>query len=494
MNLSFTGTDFFALKPVILLCLFGLGILLTDFLIRDSRYRWLNGVTALVGELFVAFAVWQHHVHLSEAGRDVVALSGALVIDSFSIFFNWIFIAATVLAILISVRYLEHEGEHRGEYYALMLFAQAGMAILAQGMELVTLFIGLELMALSFYVLVGFLRDDRRSNEAAIKYLLLGAFSSGLMVYGFSLFYGISGSTLLRDIARVVAERAERDPADPILILAMVTTSVGLLFKISAVPFHMWAPDVYEGAPTPVTAYVSVASKAASFALLLRIFLVPLFDASELWIPFLGMVALATMTIGNVAAVTQTNLKRLLAYSSISHAGYILLGLVAGNQTGLDGIAVYLLVYLFMNFGVFAVITALRREGEAAEEVDDLSGLMGRNPGYAILMLIFMLALAGIPPTAGFYGKYFIFLGLLEAGQYLLAIFAALYVAVAAYYYFRIVKVMFLSEGQQQPASLVLSRGITLTAVVAGVLMLVIGLYPEPFLGLASDSIRLAIR
>ena len=490
MNLSFTATDFFALKPVILLCLFGLGILLTDFLIRDSRYRWLNGVTALIGQAFVALAVWQHHAHLSEAGRDLVALSGALVVDQFSVFFNWIFIASTILAILISVRYLEHEGEHRGEYYALMLFAQAGMAILAQGMELVTLFIGLELMALSFYVMVGFLRDNRRSNEAAIKYLLLGAFSSGLMVYGFSLFYGISGSTLLPEIARAVAERGT---ADPILLLAMVTTSVGLLFKISAVPFHMWAPDVYEGAPTPITAYVSVASKAASFALLLRIFLVPLADVSELWIPFLGMVALATMTIGNVAAVTQTNLKRLLAYSSISHAGYILLGLVAGNQTGLNGVSVYLLVYLFMNFGVFAVITALRREGEAAEEVDDLSGLMGRNPGYAILMLIFMLALAGIPPTAGFYGKYFIFLGLLEAGQYLLAIFAALYVAVAAYYYFRIVKVMFLSDSQQ-PASLVLSRGITLAAVVAGVLMLVIGLYPEPFIGLATDSIRLVMR
>ena len=491
MNLSFTATDFFALKPVILLCLFGLGILLTDLLIRDSRYRWLNGVTALIGQGFVAFAVWQHHVHLSEAGRDLVALSGALVVDQFSVFFNCIFIAATILAILISVRYLEHEGEHRGEYYALMLFAQAGMAILAQGMDLVILFIGLELMALSFYVLVGFLRDDRRSNEAAIKYLLLGAFSSGLMLYGFSLLYGISGSTLLPEIARAVAERG---PADPILILAIVTTSVGLLFKISAVPFHMWAPDVYEGAPTPVTAYVSVASKAASFALLLRIFLVPLFDARELWIPFLGAVALATMTVGNLAAVTQTNLKRLLAYSSISHAGYILLGLVAGNQTGLNGIAVYLLVYLFMNFGVFAVITALRREGEAAEEVDDLSGLMSRHPGYAILMLIFMLALAGIPPTAGFYGKYFIFLGLLEAEQYLLAIFAALYVAVAAYYYFRIVKVMFLTESQQQPASLVLSRGITLTAVVAGVLMLVIGLYPEPFIAFASDSIRLSMR
>ena len=490
MNLSFTEIDFFILKPAILLCLFGLGILLTDFLIRDRAMRWLNALTALIAELFVGFAVFQHHADLTANNLfERPGLGGSIVIDPFSVFFNGLFVVSTILAIVISVRYLEDKKEHRGEYYALLLFAQAGMAVLAQGMELVTLFIGLELMALSFYVMVGFLRTEKRSNEAALKYLVLGAFSSGLLVYGFSLLYGMSGSTMLRDVASAVAAR----PADdPMVIVALITISVGLLFKISAVPFHMWAPDAYEGAPTPVTAHVSVASKAASFALLLRIFLVPLLEARELWAPMLGAVGLLTMTLGNIAAVTQTNLKRLLAYSSIAHAGYILLGLVALNENGLKGVSLYLLAYMAMNFGAFALITALRRDQEAAEEIEDLSGLAGRRPGYAILMLIFLLSLAGIPPLAGFYGKYFIFLALLEAELYLLAIFAALYVAVAAYYYFRIVKGMFLLESPQ-PATLALSRGVKLALIATGALTLGIGLYPEPFVGLASDSILRAL-
>ena len=255
----------------------------------------------------------------------------------------------------------------------------------------------------------------------------------------------------------------------------------------------MWAPDAYEGAPTPITAYVSVASKAASFALLIRIFLVPLADARDLWIPMLAAVALLTMTLGNIAAITQENMKRLLAYSSISHAGYILLGLVAANETGLKGISVYLLVYMFMNFGAFALLVMMRREGQAAEDVDDLSGLIRTHPGYAILMLIFLLSLAGIPPTAGFYGKYFIFLALIETGHYVLAVFAALYVAVAAYYYFRIVKVMFLSR-DVEPASVSVGWGARVALVASGVFTLWIGLYPEPFLQLAADSILLALR
>jgi NADH-quinone oxidoreductase subunit N len=273
----------------------------------------------------------------------------------------------------------------------------------------------------------------------------------------------------------------------------MITTSVGLFFKISVVPFHMWAPDAYEGAPTPITAYVSVASKAASFAFLMRIFLVPLLSMREIWIPVLGVIALLTMTLGNVAALTQNNLKRLLAYSSISHAGYMLLGLVAGNELGLQGIAMYLLVYMFMNFGAFALIAAMRREGKAAEEVDDLNGLMARNPGYAILLLILMLSLAGIPPTAGFLGKYFIFLALLQAKQYVLVIFAALYVAVAAYYYFRIVRAVFLTEGPQ-PATMSWSWGVRVAVMASGLLTLGIGLYPEPFIVMAADSVLLTLR
>ena len=486
MDPLFTWTDFFVLKPAILLSLFGCGILLTDFLLKQGRW---NALTALVGEGFVAVALWQHCEEVTTAGQ-LFGLGGSMAVDGFSVFFNYIFVVSAILAIIIASRYMDDEKSNRGEFYGLMLFAQAGMSVMAQGYELVTLFIGLELMALSFYVMVGFLRNELRSNEAAMKYLILGALSSGFLAYGFSIFYGMSGSTNLAAIADAVAGR---EVSDPVLLIALVTTSVGLFFKISVVPFHMWAPDVYEGAPTPITAYVSVASKAASFAMMMRIFLVPLVSVQELWMPLFGAVALATMTLGNVAALTQNNLKRLLAYSSISHAGYILLGLAAGNETGLKGISLYILVYIFMNFGVFALIAAMRREGHAAEDIDDLNGLIHRHPGYAILMLVLLLSLAGIPPMAGFYGKYFIFLGLLEAGQYLLAIAGALYVAVSAYYYFRIVRAMFLSESLE-PAVIAPGLGTKVALVASAVFTLLIGLYPEPFINMATDSILLALR
>jgi NADH-quinone oxidoreductase subunit N len=297
--------------------------------------------------------------------------------------------------------------------------------------------------------------------------------------------YGISGSTKLRDIGAAIASR---DPRDPMVVLAVVTTSVGLLFKISAVPFHMWAPDAYEGAPTTVTAYLSVASKAASFAFLLRIFLGPLASARQAWEPLLIVIAIATMTVGNLAAITQTNIKRLLAYSSISHAGYMLLGLIAGNATGIKGISVYVMVYTFMNLGAFLVVVALRRKGIIGEDVEDLSGLMHKSPGYAVLMLVFLLSLAGIPPTAGFLGKYYIFLSLIETGHYLLAVVATLYVAVAIYYYFRLVRSMFVGEATEK-APVSSSFGLRLALVASGIMTLVIGIYPEPFLQLAQKSI-----
>jgi NADH-quinone oxidoreductase subunit N len=340
-------------------------------------------------------------------------------------------------------------------------------------------------MALCFYVMVGFLRERKRSNEAAMKYLLLGAFSSGLMVYGFSVMYGLAGSTKLRAVAAAIASR---EPWDPVVFLATATTAVGILFKVSAAPFHMWAPDAYEGAPTTVTAFLAVGSKAASFAFLMRIFLGPLETVREAWEPLLIVVAVLSLTIGNLAAITQSNVKRLLAYSSISHAGYILLGLIAGNATGLKGMAVYILVYAFMTLGAFLVVVALRRENLIGEEVDDMAGLMQRSPGYAVLMLIFLLSRAGIPPTAGFIGKYYIFLALLETGHYVLAALAALYVAVAIYYYFRIVRSMFISEPVEAPP-LASTFGLRVALAVTGVLTLVIGVYPEPFLMLAQTSL-----
>jgi NADH-quinone oxidoreductase subunit N len=485
MSQFFSEADYFALVPAVMLALFGCAILLFDFVVfPEPRQRKRLAFVLIAGEAFAGSALWNQQANLAANGPSQ-AFHGALVIDGFSIFFNWIFIAATVIVAMVSYKYLEIEGEHHAEYYSLMMFAQCGMFFLAAGTDLVTLFIGLELMALSFYVMVGFLRTSKRSNEAAMKYLLLGAFSSGFLAYGFSVMYGISGSTKLADVAAAIAARG---PFDPLVLLALATTAVGLLFKISAVPFHMWAPDAYEGAPTTVTAYLSVASKAASIAFLLRIFLGPLASARDAWEPILIFVAVATMTVGNLAAINQSNIKRLLAYSSISHAGYMLLGLIAGNDTGIEGIAVYVMVYTFMNLGAFLVLVALRRKGIIGEDMDDIAGLMHKSPGYALLMLIFLLSLAGIPPTAGFLGKYYIFLSLIETHHYALAVIATLYVAVAIYYYFRIVRSMFARE-ITEPAPLSTSFGLRVALAVSGILTLGIGLYPEPFLRLAQTSL-----
>lgn len=488
MNQYYTLVEHEALKPAIMLALFGCAILLLDtWLVPDPKKRTrLLGIFVLPGLAFTGYALWGQQMFLANNGiSEFTAFQGSLTIDGFSLFFNWIFLIASLIVSIVSYKYLDIEGEHHGEYYGLILLAQCGMFFLATGTDLVTLFIGLELMALCFYIMVGFLRGERRSNEAAMKYLILGAFSSGFLAYGFSIMYGISGSTKLSVIATAVAAR---DPWDPVVFLMMATTSVGLLFKISAVPFHMWAPDAYEGAPTTVTAYLSVASKAASFAFLMRIFLGPLETVRPAWEPLLIGVAIATMTIGNLAAITQSNIKRLLAYSSISHAGYMLLGLIAGNATGIKGIAVYVLVYTFMNLGAFLVVIALRRKGIIGEDVDDLSGLMHKSPGYAILMLVFLLSLAGIPPTAGFLGKYYIFLALIETGHYVLAVVATLYVAVAIYYYFRLVRSMFVGEATEK-APVTSSVGLRFALAAAGIMTLVVGIYPEPFLQMAQSSL-----
>ena len=486
MSQFYTTTDHFVLIPAIMLALFGCAILLFDFLVfpNPKQRKWLL-IFVVLGLGFTGYGLLRQQAFLTANGlTELTAFQGALTIDRFALFFNWVFELATLIVAIVSYNYLEIEGEHHGEYYALMLFAQCGMFFLAAGTDLVTLFIGLELMAICFYVMVGFLRSDKRSNEAAMKYLLLGAFSSGFLVYGFSIMYGLAGSTQLSKVAAAISAR---EAWDPVVFLAMATTSVGLLFKISAAPFHMWAPDAYEGAPTTITAYLSVASKAASFAFLLRIFLGPLASARASWEPLLAVVAVLTMTVGNLAAISQSNIKRLLAYSSISHAGYMLLGLIAGNETGIQGIEVYVLVYAFMNLGAFLVVIAMRRKNIIGEDLDDMAGLMYKSPGYAILMLIFLLSLAGIPPTAGFLGKYYIFLSLIETHHYVLAVIGTLYVAVAIYYYFRVVKIMFVGELAEK-APLATSFGLRLALGITGVLTLGVGIYPEPVLRLAQSS------
>src|ERR1043165_6936237 len=480
----FTSNDQWSITPAIMLALFGCAVLLFDFLLYpDPRQRkYLLGFV-IIGEIFTGIGLFQQQVWLA-GNAPLSGFHGSVIVDGFGVFFNWLFLVAAGIVSIVSYKYLEIAGEHHGEYYGLILFAQCGMYFLATGTDLITLFIGLELMALSFYVMVGFLRSDRRSNEAAMKYLLLGAFSSGFLVYGFSVMYGLARSTRLTDIADAIAQR----PAwDPMVFLALSTTAVGLLFKISAAPFHMWAPDAYEGAPTTITAYLSVASKAASIAFLLRIFLGPLSSARATWEPLIAVIAILTLTLGNLAAINQTNMKRLLAYSSISHAGYMLLGLVAGNDTGIKGILVYVMVYTFMNLGAFLVVVAMRRQNIIGEDLDDFAGLVHKSPGYAVLMLIFLLSLAGIPPTAGFLGKYYIFLSLIETRHYALAIIATLYVAVAIYYYFRIVRSMFTRE-ETSKEGVATTFGLRLALAASGLATLGLGVYPEPLLRLVQAS------
>jgi NADH-quinone oxidoreductase subunit N len=354
------------------------------------------------------------------------------------------------------------------------------MYIMVTASELVTLFLGIELSAICFYILVGFTRRDRRSNEAALKYLLLGGVASGFLLYGFSLLYGLAGSTELADVSSVAAERG---PTDPVIVLATITIVAALLFKISAVPFHSWAPDAYDGAPTPVTAYLSVASKVASFAVLIRVLPMTLGSVHAIWIPLLAAAAVASMSVGSIAALTQSRLKRLFAYSAIAHAGYLLLGLVAGNETGLRGVYLYLIVYAAMEFGAFTVLTSLNRRGIAGETLADLRGLSKTHPMHTALFVILLLSLAGIPPTAGFISKYYIFLALIETGHYALAAIASAYVAVSLYFYFRLVREMYLHDTEVREP-LAASFGIQFALYVTAALTVFIGIFPEPVLRL----------
>src|SRR5579863_4285074 len=498
----FSTADYLLALPMVMLTLFALGILLID-LFLPARLKRINAVLALVGIAFSAAAVarlqWAYHVAQQKGFAFTESgFLGSLLVDPFAIYFSYLFLAGAAVAVLMSMHYLEIEQENHGEFYALMLFSVVGMMSMAAGFDLVLLFIGLELMAISTYVLVGFLRRDKRSNEAALKYLLLGAFSSGIFAYGLSLFYGLTGSTNLREIEGGLERElmAHHHHATPILVVALLTTSVGLFFKIAAIPFHQWAPDAYEGAPTSVTGFMSVAVKAAAWAMLLRILIWGLYPLRQAYLPLLIVVSILTMTGANLAALTQNNLKRLLAYSSIAHVGYMLLGLVAfasveypspAMTDGLKGILLYLLVYTFMNLGAFAVVTSLRQRDVIGDEIDDIAGLFFRAPTEAVLMLIFLLSLAGIPPLAGFYGKYFIFLSLIESGHFVLASLAVLYSVFGLYYYLRIANAMFMREATDKDR-LPISAAMRVALGVTAFATLFIGIFPERFIKLVTWS------
>ena len=481
-------SDFYYILPELVLTAGALLLLLADLVVPRDRQSVLAWVAiAVLGATGLAL--------VPVADVQMQISHGLIAVDRFGLFFKVIFLIAAALTILMSVRYLDVEGTRAGEYYFLVLCATLGMMFMASGTDLITLFVGLETMAIAFYILAGFLKPSRRSNEAAVKYFLLGAFSLGILLYGMSLLYGLSGTTNLRSIATALVGH-ERDPR---LVLAVILVVAGMGFKIAAVPFHMWAPDVYEGAPTPITGFLSVGSKAASFAMLLRIFVesLPAMRVSATaaaavgpplgWDKLFYVLAIVTMTVGNFAALTQSNLKRMLAYSSIAHAGYLLIGVVAGTSRGYTAIMIYLFIYSFMQLGAFAVIALLRRRDVIGDELKDFNGLFFRNPFAAIAMLLFMLSLGGVPPTAGFMGKFWLFGAAIESGYVWLAVIGVLNSAVSLYYYIRIVVYMFL-KNEPTGSEPTTSPAFAFLLAVAVAATLVLGIYPQPLFQFAQAS------
>ena len=418
-----------------------------------------------------------------------VILGGMLVVDGFAFFFKMLVLVAGILTVFMATGFLERFRYGGGEFFALILTSTLGMFIMAGGVSLVSLYVGLELMALSSYVLVGYCKLETKSNEGAVKYFVLGSLSSGILLYGISLVYGSLGTLDLVEI-KVGLETAPQD--NLVLMLGIVLIAFGMLFKIAAVPFHVWSPDAYEGAPTPVTAFISVAPKAAAFAMFLRLFAGALAPEIDHWRSVLWVAAAMTIIFGNIAALTQDNVKRMLAYSSIAHAGYALMGIVAGTAYGTWSVLMYMLVYTFMNLGAFALVVLLETRGYAGETIKDWAGLSKRAPGLAAAMLIFLLALAGIPPTGGFMSKLYVFAATINAGYIWLAVIGVLMSAVSLYYYFRIVVQMYLLDGVEQDsgAELAKDRWAEGVVLVCALVVLAIGIYPAPVVGWAQGGLN----
>ena len=419
------------------------------------------------------------------SGVPGIGYRGLFTADSFSGFVKLLVLISSALGIIVSLDYAEHENLRRFEFPVLILLCTVGMMVMASASNLMTLYLGLELQSLAIYVLAAFARDELRSSEAGLKYFVLGALASGLLLYGISLIYGFSGSMAFDQMATALSDPSKASPG---LIVGIVFVVAGLAFKVSAVPFHMWTPDVYEGAPTPVTSFMGTAPKVAAMALLVRAMATPFGHLLPQWQQLIVVVSIASMLLGSLAAIGQTNIKRLMAYSSIGHMGYTLIGLAAGTAVGIRGVLIYLVTYVFMNAGTFACIMAMRRRGRMVERVSDLSGLARTDPGLAAAFMIFMFSMAGIPPFTGFWGKYFIFSAAVQSGLWTLAVIGVLTSVVGAYYYLRIIKVMYFDEAHEpfdpRPGSLTLVGG------VSALFTTLFFLFPAPLVGAAEVAAR----
>jgi len=413
-----------------------------------------------------------------------VTFSGALIADNYTAFFYVVILLAAAVIVLMSLDYVAEEGLPGAEYYSLVLFGTAGMMLMAAAGDLIIVFLGLETMSISVYILAGLARTDARSNEASMKYFLLGAFSTGFLLYGIALIYGATGTIKLEAMTTLIAGGS----SSPMLLLGVGLLLIGFGFKVAAVPFHMWTPDVYEGAPTSVTAFMAVGVKLAAFAAFLRVFLVHLLGVQTDWSIVLWVLAVLTMTTGNIVALMQTNLKRMLAYSAIAHAGYILVAMTAGNSAAGAAILYYLLGYAFTNLGAFAIIIALARRGHPHELIADLRGLATREPALAGAMAIMLFSLTGVPPLAGFLGKFFVFSAALNAGYVWLVVIAVVNSVTSVYYYLRPIVAMYADTGGAEVVRM-RSRPALIAAIAIAVIgTILIGIYPQPYIAASTSA------
>jgi NADH-quinone oxidoreductase subunit N len=479
---GFAPGDFLFLGPEILLTTLGLGLLLWGAVAGAERQSRQCAWLALLSLAATAFyVVWLQ----STLDGPKQVLASTFVLDGFSFVWKVLVLGSMIVIVLLSQRFVEEAEYRAGEYYSLLLFAATGMMFMASGASLLSIWISLELMALSSYILAGYFKRELKSNEAALKYFVLGALSSGVMLYGISLLYGGTGTVQLDGIAAAIAAAGQ---PSMLIVVGWVLLAAGLLFKVAAVPFHVWTPDVYVGAPTPVTAFLAVASKSASFAILVRILYQGLPGLRVDWQLVLAAVAVVTMIWGNLAALTQDNVKRLLAYSSIAHAGYVLVGVLAINEIGLWAVVYYLVAYSAITLGTFGTVILLERKEYAGETCEDYAGLSARSPFLAAMMLVFMLALTGIPPTGGFVGKFYLFAAAIQAGWTWVAVVGVLMSAVSLYYYFRIVMFMYQrTETAATPAPL-REPALVGAIVLCFIATLVLGIYPAPFIEFAKSA------
>ena len=480
-NIVIPAINLAVIAPEVILSLFAMALLLINVFVKGESKAYLGylSIAGIAVALFSTVSGW---------GCPAEGFSGTVVQDNFGIFFKVIFLISAAMSILITDRYIEREGCNHGEIYPLILFSTVGMMFMASGTDMMTVFLGLELLSVSLYVLAGFNRDSLKSNESGLKYFLLGSFATGFLVYGMALIYGATGSTKLVKIAGYIAQTG-LNSSNLMLLAGMLLMAVGFSFKIAAAPFHMWTPDVYEGAPTPMTAFMSVGPKAAGFAAFLRVFLVALPALKVEWTWVLWVLAVLTMTVGNITALYQQNIKRMLAYSSIAHAGYILVGFVAGNSVGTAGIMFYLLSYAFMNIGAFAIIILVGKKGEENNNIADYAGFGYKHPILGVAMCIFLFSLAGIPPASGFIGKFYLFSGAIQAGYVWLAIIGVLNSAASVYFYLRVMVFMYFKDPTEEFSWVKLSPAFIICLLIAVAGVLVPGVLPGVFLELAQKAV-----